>query len=205
MGVFHAILTGVLMSRRLDRTNRPDGLLAVMLMLAALPSRAEVNYWTKTNSGNWEESAWSLGVLPNSTQSVAIINSGFKAVAINPATSANYPESLTVNDFTIGGFNGENTLLLNFAGTAVPLRILNGLTVNGGGRILNLNAGLIVEGGSAGITNAQIIQDGGFVRTTNAPMYLRNAAYYLTNGVFEAGTVTLGMESYSTFNQYGGT
>src|SRR5438067_2521943 len=103
MGVCHAILTGELSSsRRLTRTPRPKGLLAVLLTLAAMNSRAEVNNWTKTNSGNWEESAWSLGVLPNSTQSVAITNSGFKAVAINPATTVNYPGSLTVNDFTIG-------------------------------------------------------------------------------------------------------
>src|SRR2546430_963873 len=103
MGVCRVISRGELTSSRcFDCAIPPNSLLPVLLLLVALYSRADVNYWTKTNSGNWEESAWSLGVLPNSTQSVVIVNSGFKAVAINPATAANYPKSLTVNDFAIG-------------------------------------------------------------------------------------------------------
>src|SRR5688572_30189445 len=38
------------------------------------------NSWIKPSSGNWDDpSAWSLGVLPNSSQSVLIANPGWKA------------------------------------------------------------------------------------------------------------------------------
>src|SRR5205823_5698398 len=73
------------------------------------------------------------------------------------------------------------------------------------GRIVNFNSGLVVQGGTIFITNSTMIQDGGFVRTTNATMYLQNAAYNLTNGVFEAGQVELGQPVSASFNQYGGT
>jgi len=55
------------------------------------------------------------------------------------------------------------------------------------------------------VTNAQIVQDGGLIRTTNATMYLRNADYHLTNGVFEGGTVLLGLPVPARFNQDGGS
>src|SRR5207248_10476201 len=50
-----------------------------------------------------------------------------------------------------------------------------------------------------------IVHDGGLIWTTNATMYLQNADYHLTNGVFEGGTVLLGLHVPAGFNQYGGT
>src|SRR5438094_103695 len=164
------------------------------------------NSWNKPSSGNWDDpSAWSLGVLPSSSQSVLITNSGWKAVAINPSPPVNFPDSMTVESLTIrGAWDTMNTLLLNYAGTAVPLTVLNGLTLQEMARIVNFNSGLIVQGGTIIVTNAQIIQDGGFVRTTNATMYLQNAEYDLTNGVFEAGQVVIGWPVAAQFNQNGG-
>src|SRR5205823_1926757 len=102
-------------------------------------------------------SFWSLGVLPGSSQSVMITNSGWKAVAINPSTPINFPDSMTVGSLTIrGAFDTKNTLLLNFFGTTVPLTVLNGLTLADSGQILNLNSALVIQGGSSLITNTQL-------------------------------------------------
>ena len=177
-----------------------------LIVQSASPG-TDINYWDKATSGSWEEPEWSLGVLPDSLQSVAIVNSGWKAVAINPATVTDFPASLTVNDLTVACFGGgSNTLLLNFFGTAVPLRVLNGMSVRPGGTVLNLSSGLTVENGSLGITNAQLIQDGGFVRATNVTTYLEGGGVYqLTNGLFEGEAVQLGVQGEGSFNQYGGT
>jgi hypothetical protein len=177
---------------------------ALLAAFAQTPTFAQVNSWTNATSSNWDQTTnWSLGVLPNSSQSVMIANAGFKAVAINPSTPINFTGTMTVSNLTIRG--GVNTLLLNFFGTAVPLTVLNGLTVADSGRIVNFSSGLVVQGGAFGITNAEIIQDGGFVRTTNVQMDLSNSRYQLTNGVFEGGTVRVGAPVLSSFNQYGGT
>jgi hypothetical protein len=165
-----------------------------------------VNSWTSTTSGNWDQaSTWSLGVLPASSQSVLITNSGWKAVAINPSTPGNFPDSMTVSNLTIrGAWDTENVLLLNYLDTAVPLTVRNGLTLQDDGRILNFNSGLVVQGGTVVVTNSQIIQDGGFVRTTNAQMNLSGSGYQMTNGVFQGGVVLIGGPGSSQFNQYGG-
>jgi len=173
----------------------------------ASSSSGPVNSWITPGSGNWDQSSnWSLGVLPNSSQSVLIANPVWKAVAINSSTPVNFPGSMTVSNLFIeGATNTENTLLLNNFGTAVPLTVLNGLTLQNGAQILNFNSGLVVQGGTFMITNSDIIQDGGFVRATNGPMYLSGSEYYLTNGVFEGGSVSLGYPVSAHFNQYGGT
>ena len=163
------------------------------------------NYWTKPNSGFWEEPYWSLGVLPNSSQAVAIANQGWKAVAITASTPVNFPDSMTIGSLLIhGAWDTMNTLVLDHVG-ATPLTVLNGLTVQEMARIVNFNSTLVVQGGTIVFTNAEIIQDFGLVRTTNAPMYIQNSQYHLTNGLFEAGQVFLGLPVAATFNQYGGT
>jgi len=168
---------------------------------------AQVNSWINPMSGNWDQaSSWSLDALPGSSQSVMITNSLWKAVAINPSTPINFPDSMTVSSLTIrGASDTENTLLLNYFGTAVPLTVLNGVTLQDGAQILNFNSGLVVQGGTITVTNSQINQDGGFVRTTDAPLNLNNSRYDLTNGVFEAGSVWVGAPVLSYFNQYGGS
>ncbi|HWC59567.1 MAG TPA: hypothetical protein VHC44_07715, partial [Verrucomicrobiae bacterium] len=166
-----------------------------------------VDSWIKSTSGNWDDaSAWSLGTLPNSFESVLIANSGSKAVAINPSTSVNFPDSMTVtNLFIRGATNTENTLLLNNFGTTVPFTVLDGMILQDGAQILNLNSGLVVQGGAIEVTNSQINQDGGFFIATNTAMALNDSFFNLTNGVFACGSVSLGYPTSSHFNQYGGT
>ncbi|EEF59592.1 hypothetical protein Cflav_PD2499 [Pedosphaera parvula Ellin514] len=178
----------------------------VMAFICASTS-AQVNSWTSGTSGNWDQpSSWSLGVLPNSSQSIMITNSGWKAVAINPSTPANFPDSMTIDSLAIvGAWDTENTLLLNYFGTDVPLTVLNGLTLQDGAQILNFNSGLVVQGGTITVTNSQINQDGGFIGMANAQMNLSDSVYNLTNGLFEGGSVSIGYPASAHFNQYGGT
>ena len=166
-----------------------------------------VNSWINPGSGNWDDaSSWSLGVLPNSSQSILIVNTNWKAVAINPSTPINFPGSMTVTNLTIlGATNTQNTLLLNYFGTAVPLTILDGLTLQDQAQILDFNSGLVVEGGFITVTNSQINQDGGFFHTTTAQMNLSDSVYNLTNGDFEGNSVLIGYPRSARFNQYGGT
>ncbi len=192
---------------RAAETGRALCFVASVMAFTSTFVSAQVNSWINPASGNWDDaSSWSLGVLPGSSQSVMITNSNWKAVAINPSTPVNFPDSMTVSNLTIqGSTNTENTLLLNFFGTAVPLTVLNGLTLQDDAQILNLNSGLIVQSGTITVTNSQINQDGGFIITTNAPMTLQASVYNLTNGDFEGGQVLLGTPGSATFNQYDGT
>jgi hypothetical protein len=163
------------------------------------------NYWTKPNSGFWEEPYWSLGVLPNSSQAVEIANQNWKAVAITASTPINFPDSMTVGSLAIrGAWDTMNTLVLDHVGTT-PLTVLNGLMVQDMARIVNFNSSLVVQSGTILFTNAEIIQDFGLVRATNSPMYIQNSQYHLTNGLFEAGQMWLGWPVAASFNQYGGT
>lgn len=164
-----------------------------------------VNFWINPGSGNWDDaSSWSLGVLPNSSQSALIVNTNWKAVAINPATPVNFPASMTVSNLFIEGYtNTENTLLLNNFGTNVPLTVLNSLLLQNGAHILDSNSGLVLQG-PAEITNSDIVLDGGFIRATNAGMTLSGSQFYVSNGVFEANSVSLGFPVPSRLNQYGG-
>jgi hypothetical protein len=186
-------------------SRRPVVWMALAALFGTSEIRADTNDWTGAVSGRWDDPTWSLGVLPDSTQSVQITNGGWKAVSIDALTVANEPGSLTVHDLAVRNLlGGENTLLLNFAGTATPLRVLNGLDLNAGGRIVNFNSGLSVEGGSVTVQFAEIVQDGGFIRMTNGPVYFHDANCYVTNGLFEAGNVDFGAGESATFNQYGG-
>lgn len=113
---------------------------------------------------------------------------------------------MTVSNLTIRSApNMLNLLLLNYFGTAVPLTVSYGLTLQDGAEILNFDSGLDVQSGTILVTNSQISQDGGFFLATNAPMTLQHAVYNLTNGIFQGGVVSLGMAVSAQFNQYGGT
>jgi hypothetical protein len=88
-------------------------------------SRCDVNEWTKPASGYWEEAFWSCGRLPVPAEpSLAFRNPGWKALAIGQNTTANFSDSLLINALTIEApEHSFNTLLLNYAGTNVPLRV----------------------------------------------------------------------------------
>ncbi len=86
---------------------------------------SSVNSWLKTSSGYWEEPYWSCGRLPALDQgSIVFTNAGWKALAIGQNTTANFPNALVIQKLTISApTNSFNELLLNYAGTNVPLNV----------------------------------------------------------------------------------
>jgi hypothetical protein len=87
---------------------------------------SSVNSWTKPTSGYWEEPFWSCGRLPAADQGqILFTNSGWKALAIGQNTTANFSNSLVIGSLDIDApSNSFNQLLLNYAGTNVPLDVL---------------------------------------------------------------------------------
>ena len=154
---------------------------------------AQINSWTNPVSANWEEPYWSLGILPNSTQMVMITNDGYKAVGIFPSTVLNFPNSLTVSNLTISApTNAFSTLLLNYSGTATPLRVLNGCTISTNGSLDNLYGAFEVDSGQWNITSGQFIQEGGTTVATNATTSVLAGSMNLTNADVNLGDLDLG-------------
>ncbi len=104
------------------------GLWIIALLSLNNSSNAQVNSWISPTSGNWQDSSWSLGVLPGPNQTILITNAGWKAVAIGANTAANFLQSLTVDSITIASpTNTVNSLLMDFVGVGTPL-IVNSVT-----------------------------------------------------------------------------
>src|SRR5437763_6127229 len=106
------------------RPRRSPFSIAFLFFVAIAPAVADVNSWTKPTSGYWEEqTSWSLGVLPNQSQSIYITNAGWKAVAIGPNTAQNFPQSMQIQDLHIASpVDSHNVLLMNFSEFQVPLQ-----------------------------------------------------------------------------------
>lgn len=169
-----------------------------------------VNNWTNPVSAKWESPSWSLGILPAANQTVNITNAGYKAVNIDSVTFANYPGSLTVSNLAVSAPSSAlSTLLLNYAGTAAPLKVLNGCTIGTNGTLDNFASSFEVDG-----TNAGLLLDGGtFVQVggqtvVNGPVFVEDGTLDATNADLTLGTnVTLGSAPASSgyFNQVGGS
>jgi hypothetical protein len=121
----------------------------VILCLAALPGflafttqlEGATNRWTKSTSGNWEEPFWSLGELPSMAHDAIVFdNPGFKALAIGPSTTANYPASLAIRNLIV--YDAPNLLLLNYSGLSVPLNVASDLVLSNGAALLSYSAAL---------------------------------------------------------------
>lgn len=172
---------------------------------ACCPTNGLTNSWTKATSGKWEEPVWSLGILPDICQTIEITNAGFKAVAIDSSTVSGFPGSLTIRHLDVNAPTGSfNTVLLNFAGTVVPLHVLSGVNVGTNGKILNLFSGLLVDAGGLIITNGEVAQQGGFTRVGD--FIDVEGRFNLTNGLVQAPLETVGNGSVaSRFVENGGT
>jgi T5SS/PEP-CTERM-associated repeat protein len=103
--------------------------------------------WTSLVSGFWQTAGnWSAGAPSNNFSTVWIANSSSKTVTID-ATTTNFPTTLTVSNLVVTGGSGfTNTLLLSNAGQAVPLRVLNSLTVTSNAVLIVTNSSLRIEG-----------------------------------------------------------
>lgn len=178
------------------------------LLLAATPSRAETNSWIKASDGLWQEqTSWSLGILPDSSQSVAITNDGEKTITINSEAAKDFSASLAVNNITI---SGTNTLCLDHIGTNVPLEIINRSPYTSGSSdfvlakdatLMNFGSGLVIgtNGGHGLRSSGKILLDGGYI-DLRSPGYVGGECS-LSNALFTAS----GFFNFSgIFNQHGG-
>ncbi|HEX4265975.1 MAG TPA: hypothetical protein VH597_16695, partial [Verrucomicrobiae bacterium] len=110
-----------------------------------LITKAQTNSWTGSTSGNWEDTSWSLGVLPGPGQTILFTNAGWKALSIGQNTANNFPQTLTVDSITVSSpTNSFNTLLLNFVGTSSPL-VAESLTLNANSTITLSSSALQVH------------------------------------------------------------
>ncbi|MGZ5508399.1 MAG: hypothetical protein ACXWKH_18660, partial [Limisphaerales bacterium] len=113
------------------------------------------------------------------------------------------------SNLTVAGTSlSTNTVVLNYTGTAHPLRVFNSITVNPNGILLNLSGAISLEGDTnqlmigGGVVN----QDGGsnFFGGTCYVGYTTNyGSYNLTNGTLLMGNVSV--DSGGVFNQINGT
>ena len=192
--------------------------LSLLFAVILTPAPAQViNSWTNASSSNWEfQTNWSLGALPDQSQSVYITNSGWKAVAIGPSTSQNFPASMQIQDLLIASpTNSRNTLLMNFSGFQVPLQA-SSLSVGS-------NSYVVVQSSrieTSSINLAGTINQGDFSQVhVNGPMQIRNSGeyatdvlppglYVLTNGDLNVDAGVFLGESFTgggQFIQYGGS
>jgi hypothetical protein len=183
--------------------------LAAFLLSVGLAGSASplVNNWTNSVSAPWEGAYWSLGQLPASNQWVTITNDGYKGVGISTSTAINFPTSMTVSNLTISAPpNALSTLLLNYSGTATPLRVLNGCTISTNGSLDNFHGAFEVDSGQWNITFGQFNQEGGTTVATNATTFVVGGSVNLTNANVNLGDLVLGMDTNSgTATQLGGS
>ncbi|HVK58394.1 MAG TPA: hypothetical protein VM735_06405, partial [Candidatus Kapabacteria bacterium] len=173
--------------------------------ITSLPDAATTNFWTKPSDGKWtESSAWSLGILPDNSQSVAILNDNPKTIEIDAATAQAFPSSLSMQHLVVS--NG-NTVLLNRLGADHPLTLnagtnrWQGLELSGGARLVTFDSRIAING-SLRVLKGRLSQEGGTVTTDHA-VFASGGFYYLTNGLFE--TADLELPSSGIIYQYGGT
>jgi hypothetical protein len=73
----------------------PLGLVALGFTIP--DANAQTNSWIGTSFGFWQDTAsWSLGLPPDSTQSMLITNAGNNTVLIDSSTSSGYSNTMTV-------------------------------------------------------------------------------------------------------------
>src|SRR5688500_12498786 len=107
----------------------------LLLLATGVAAKGATNSWIKPIDGKWEGAqAWSLGIAPNSSQSVGIEAVPPRAVTIDAVTVANRPLTMAVNDLTI---SRTNSLRINDPGTDNPLQIAEFLRVGSGALIQN--------------------------------------------------------------------
>src|SRR4051812_26222312 len=186
------------------------GCLFLTFFLSLLPGSgqtAQTNSWIKPSSGNWEDSsAWSLGILPNSAQSVMFTNAGWKAVQLTHDTAVNFPGSMTVGSITVSSPPDTlNTLIMSYVGVLSPLSV-DRFTLNSNSTMLMLSSALQV--GTYLDVNGTFNQ-GEFSGVSARVLAMGNgssAAYNLSNGTLNVSDLeNLGISGFPTvFNQDGG-
>src|ERR1041384_3521426 len=117
------------------------------------------NSWISVGDGFWESTVnWSLGRIPTNTTSMVITNALTKIAIIRAQTTNT--TSMVISNLAVSAPAGAtNTVQLTTAGTNVPFRIRNVLTLTAGGA-MEISYGFVQVENLAGITTFPIKDDG---------------------------------------------
>ena len=190
-------------------------LITAAATLSFLPgARAQTNSWTKATSGQWHEPYWSLGLLPDNTQShIVLTNSGWKSVAIDATTARDFPASLSISNLQVTSpADSLNTLILDYAGLDSPLRVERDFYLGSNALLVALGSGLRV--GNQFIVDATTYQDAlSDVTTKTLGLGVQGrASYNFGSGTLNADELIVGFwrpwepsAPPATFTQDGGT
>ena len=185
------------------------------LVLFAAPALANTNSWTKPTSCYWEEQAyWSLGVLPDLSQSVLFNNPGWKALAIGTNAARNFPDSLHIQELRVASpVDSHNVLFINFAGFEQPLQTTSVL-IGSNSAVVMQGSALEVISTSADGTTGNLVVGGAFQQGDHSQVKVgrrldigrvNRGAYFLTNGTLSAESEAVGLfAELALFVQYGG-
>jgi hypothetical protein len=147
----------------------------------------QTNNWNSSTSGNWEDSSWSLGARPGAGQTVQVSNHGWKAVAIGPNTSFNFPQTMSIDSLNITspGTDTVNTVLLNYAGFQTPL-VTGPIYVGTNTALVILQSALNVTN-NATMTVVGTVIHGAMSQVTPSSLNIVSTGVYdLTNGTLSA-------------------
>ena len=154
------------------------------------------NSWTKPASGSWEEAAyWSQG-LPSSGQgAIMFTNEGYKALAIGANTSANFSNSLTIQNVVLGApADSSNQLLMNFSGLAVPLTVQGDFNVGAYASLVShyaaIHAGKLLAQGPVIFSDESAL-------TANVVSLLGGSSFTFNSGLATLGDLNLETEGQS--------
>lgn len=184
------------------------GLIGVLLFRLSTTAVAQVNSWTNSASGGWEDSGWSAGILPGTNEAIFFTNAGWKALAIGPNTVKNFPQTMTVDSISISSPPlSYNALLLNYAGTETPLTV-KAISVESNSALTMLSSTLELNG-----PNGIGLQVGGEFNQTDSRVsgrqinvgYNGPGVYNLNSGILEVSNLWVGGSFDGVFNQTGGT
>jgi len=176
-------------------------IIAAICVVISSAAHAQTNSWINSASGFWQDAnSWSLGMPPNTTQSLLVTNAGNRTVFIDSSTSSGYSNTLTVSDVILAGQSSAiNTLLINNIGVNPPLHVLNSLIVDPGGALLETNSALVVDNAAGGaidvegtmaLSGTNFLSGGlyvGFSTNSAADVSVINGQTAFTNGYMTIG------------------
>ncbi len=190
----------------------PLGLVALGFTIP--DANAQTNSWINSTAGFWQDAtSWSLGLPPDSTQSMLITNAGNKTVFMDSSTASGYSNTMTVSDLILAGQDGsQNLLLIDNIGSNPPLHILNSLIVNPGGALLTINSALLVDNAAGAAVDVEDTMTLSGTNFLSGGLYLAfptNAAASVSiidgQTSFTNGYVTIGFYGSSQVTLLGGT
>jgi hypothetical protein len=185
-----------------------SSLVGLILFHLASAAFGQANSWTNSTSGKWEDSYWSLGILPGTNQMVLLTNEGVKSLTIGSNTTQQFPGTMNVGSITVSSPPGSlNALRMVGSGTVMPLTVKS-ISVGSNTTMTMYSSALALDGG-----NGVGLQVGGTFDQTDSAVtgqqvnvgYTGPGVYNLNSGLLDISNLWVGGSFSGVFNQIGGT